>query len=115
MGLVAKPPVGKQLHSALRKPDRGPGADQAIRLPARRRAQRILIPTETTMGESDPVFQRIFDHAAVGIAQIALDGAFLRVNDWYCQMLGYSRTELLTKNVHDISPPEHMAEVRGAC
>ena len=50
--------------------------------------------------------QAIFDQAAVGIAQISLDGSLLRANDRYCQMLGYSESELRTKRISDITHPD---------
>ena len=67
------------------------------------------------MGTSDQVLHEIFDHAAVGIAQISLNGTFLRVNRRYCEMLGYSEAELLTKTVRDINPPDNCAEVLTGC
>jgi two-component system cell cycle sensor histidine kinase/response regulator CckA len=67
------------------------------------------------MRTSDQVLQEIFDHAAVGIAQISLDGIFLRVNHRYCEMFGYSEAELLTKTVRDINPPDDCTEVLAGC
>jgi PAS domain S-box-containing protein len=58
-----------------------------------------------------PTVQEIFDRAAVGIAQIGLDGTWLRVNQWYCQMLGYSETELQAKALRDITHSDDLAEV----
>src|SRR5215831_4552475 len=55
--------------------------------------------------------QAIFDQAAVGIAQISLDGAWLLVNKRYCQMLGYSEDELRTNTLGDITHPDDCAEV----
>ena len=63
----------------------------------------------------DLTLQKIFDHAAVGIAQIDLDGNFLRVNDRYCQMFGYSESELLLKTVRDINLPDNCTEVLAGC
>jgi two-component system cell cycle sensor histidine kinase/response regulator CckA len=63
------------------------------------------------MRAPDQVFREIFDQAAVGIAQISLDGTWLRVNSRYCQMLGYSEAELLSKTLHDINPPNECAEI----
>jgi two-component system, cell cycle sensor histidine kinase and response regulator CckA len=63
------------------------------------------------METTDETLQAIFDQAAVGIAQIGLDGAWLRVNDRYCQMLGYSLAELRTKNIWDITHPDDCDEV----
>jgi len=51
------------------------------------------------METADETLQAIFDQAAVGIAQIGLDGSWLRVNARYCQMLGYSEGELLPKKI----------------
>jgi PAS domain S-box-containing protein len=60
------------------------------------------------------VLQAIFDNAALGIAQISLDGSWLRVNNRYCEMLGYSESELLTRKVWDITrPPDYDEVSRG--
>ena len=60
------------------------------------------------------ILQAIFDHAALGIAQISLDGSWLRVNNRYCQMLGYSQSELLTRKIWDITrPPDYDEVSRG--
>src|SRR5690242_10691181 len=67
------------------------------------------------MGPSEHALQQIFDHAAVGIAQIGLDGTFLRVNERYCRMLGYSAAELLSKTLRDINPPDNRAAVVEGC
>src|SRR5277367_5957521 len=56
------------------------------------------------------ILQAIFDHAALGIAQIGLDGSWLRVNNRYCQMLGYSEAEMLRKTLPDITHPDHIDE-----
>jgi PAS domain S-box-containing protein len=56
------------------------------------------------------LLQAIFDQAAVGISQISLDGAWLLVNNRYCQMLGYSEAELRTKTLPDITHPDDYAE-----
>ena len=65
--------------------------------------------------ESDTkILQAIFDHAALGIAQISLDGSWLRVNNRYCEMLGYSESELLTRKIWDITrPPDYDEVSRG--
>jgi len=63
------------------------------------------------MEPRDPSVQAIFDQAAVGIAQIGLDGVWLRINNRYCQMLGYSEAELRTRAPQDINHAEDWAEV----
>ena len=44
--------------------------------------------------QNEGLFQAIFSQAAVGIAQIALDGKLLRLNDRFCELLGYTEAEL---------------------
>src|ERR1700757_4027612 len=62
------------------------------------------------METPDPMLQAIFDHAGVGIAQGNVDGELLRVNNRYCQMLGYSEAELRTKTIQDITHPDDLDE-----
>lgn len=40
-------------------------------------------------------FEATFNQAAVGIAQMSLDGHYLMVNDKFCEMVGYSRQEII--------------------
>lgn len=63
------------------------------------------------MGTQDRVLQAIFDQAAVGIAEISLDGKWLRVNKRYCQMLGYSESELRGTTLEDITHPADWPEI----
>jgi two-component system cell cycle sensor histidine kinase/response regulator CckA len=58
------------------------------------------------LSESEERFQAIFAQAAVGIAQIGLDGKWLLVNSRFCQMLGYSEAELRKKTLQDITHPD---------
>jgi PAS domain S-box-containing protein len=59
-------------------------------------------------------FRAFFDNAAVGTVQMALDGSFLRVNDRFCQIVGYSREELLGRSVLEITHPEDRHHTREA-
>ncbi len=61
---------------------------------------------EAALNESEECFQAIFAQAAVGIAQIGLDGAWLLVNNRFCQMLGYSEAELRRRTLQDITHPD---------
>ncbi len=54
-------------------------------------------------GEHEDQFQKIFSQAAVGIAHTGPDGQCLRINDRFCEMLGYSRTELCQKTFPEIT------------
>ena len=46
-----------------------------------------------------------FDGAAVGMAHVATDGRWIRVNDRLCAITGYSRDELLAKTFQQITHP----------
>lgn len=52
---------------------------------------------------SEARFRATFEQAAVGIAHVAPDGRWLRVNQKLCDIVGYPRAELLTKTFQDIT------------
>ena len=58
---------------------------------------------EESLQESEQQLRAMFDNAAVGIAVTALDMQYLRVNDKYCSLLGYSRDELLRMRTSDVN------------
>ncbi len=64
---------------------------------------------EEALGESESRFRSTFENAAVGMAQLSLDGRWLAVNDKLCSILGYSKTELLALTLRQISHPEDRA------
>ncbi|HEU0185071.1 MAG TPA: PAS domain S-box protein [Blastocatellia bacterium] len=51
-------------------------------------------------------FRLLFDMSAIGMAQVAPGGEYLRVNHKYCQMLGYSEQELLHLTIYDVTHPD---------
>ncbi|MGQ2979559.1 MAG: PAS domain S-box protein [Polaromonas sp.] len=55
---------------------------------------------------SDQQFSNAFEHSAIGMALIAVDSRRLRVNSAFCQMLGYSEAEMLSRTVHDVTHPD---------
>jgi PAS domain S-box-containing protein len=64
---------------------------------------------EETLRESEARFRSIYEHAAVGIGQVALDGRLLMVNATLCRMLGYEQSELLDKKIGDVTYPDDYA------
>lgn len=58
--------------------------------------------------ESETRFAATFEQAAVGIAQVAPDGRWLRVNRKLCEIVGYSQDELLAKTFQGISHPDDL-------
>jgi two-component system cell cycle sensor histidine kinase/response regulator CckA len=61
---------------------------------------------ESALRESEERFRVAFYRAPVGIAQTGPDGQWLFVNDRYCEMFGYSQTELRGKSFLDITHPD---------
>ncbi|MBF2065189.1 MAG: PAS domain S-box protein [Calothrix sp. C42_A2020_038] len=53
-------------------------------------------------------FRIIFEEAAVGISHTDINGYILRVNQKYCQILGYSEAELLSMRFQDITHPSDL-------
>lgn len=57
---------------------------------------------------SSEIFENAFDYAAIGIALIAPDGRWLRVNQAICDIVGYSEKELLNLTFQDITHPDDL-------
>src|SRR4051812_39458620 len=55
-------------------------------------------------------FGDAFEHSAMGMALVAPDAKPLRVNQAFCDMLGYTRAEMLSLSVADITHPDDVAE-----
>ncbi len=64
--------------------------------------------SEARLRESEERYRRTFELAASGIAHIALDRRFVRVNRRICEILGYPEAELLGKTGREISHPEDL-------
>ena len=58
--------------------------------------------------ESEDRFRATFDQAAVGIGHAALDGRWLRVNQTLCEILGFTRDELLARTFQDVTHPDDL-------
>ncbi len=58
--------------------------------------------------ETEAKYAAIFDCAGVGIARMGLDGRWLEVNQAYCDILGYSRRELLALRFQDVTHPDDL-------
>lgn len=66
---------------------------------------------ELALSASEETFRALFDQAAVGITIVSLGLRYVRVNDKFCEMVGYAREELLTMTVTDLAAPEVRDEV----
>jgi PAS domain S-box-containing protein len=57
---------------------------------------------------SEERFRSTFEQAAVGMAHLSTSGRWLRVNQRFCDMVGYSREELIEKTFQDITHPDDL-------
>ena len=58
--------------------------------------------------ESEERFRNAFEHASIGMAIVALDGRWTRVNIALCEIVGYTEAELLTTDFQRITEPEDL-------
>jgi PAS domain S-box-containing protein len=63
---------------------------------------------EEVLRESEERFRATFEHAAIGAAQVGIDGRWLRVNRRLCEIVGYEREELLERTFQDITHPDDL-------
>jgi PAS domain S-box-containing protein len=63
---------------------------------------------EEALKVSERQFSAIFNQAAVGIAQVGLDGQWLLINQKLGDIVGYTREELLERTFQDITYPDDL-------
>ena len=68
------------------------------------------VQVQQHLDESESLFEQTFNQSAVGMALVSLDGAWLKVNPFLCNLLGYSESELLQKTFQDITHPDDLGE-----
>ncbi len=77
------------------------GANQDIT--ERKRAEREL-------RENEKRARDIFEQAAVGMSILTPEGKWLQINQRLCEILGYSRDELIKLSYRDITHPDHVEQ-----
>lgn len=60
------------------------------------------------LAASERRFRATFEQAAVGMAHVAPDGRWLHINQKLCDIVGYSREELLARTFQDITHPDDL-------
>jgi PAS domain S-box-containing protein len=64
---------------------------------------------EEALRKSEQRFRAIFDQAAVGVAQIvSKTGKFVHINHRYCDIVGYTREEMIHKTFQEITHPDDL-------
>jgi PAS domain S-box-containing protein len=61
---------------------------------------------EEALKESEQQQQLIFDNAPIGMSITDFNGNFIKVNKAYCDILGYSKDELMKLRFEDITHPD---------
>jgi PAS domain S-box-containing protein len=61
---------------------------------------------QEALRDSEERFRSTFEQAAVGIAHVSPSGRWLRVNQRLCEIVGYTREELLQRRFHDVTHPD---------
>jgi PAS domain S-box-containing protein len=63
---------------------------------------------QRALAEREAQFRATFEQAAVGIAHVGLDGAWLRVNQRLCDIVGYTSDDLLQRTFQDVTHPDDL-------
>lgn len=64
---------------------------------------------EMALRASEARFRAIFEQVAVGMAQVDAQGCYLQVNQRFCDLVGYTKAELLQMSVQDLTHPDDLA------
>ena len=64
---------------------------------------------EEFLRENEELFRTMFESSMMGISLVGINGQFIKMNDAFCDILGFSREELLQKKFADITYEEDKA------
>ena len=63
---------------------------------------------EGIVRRSEQELRSFFENTAVGATELDLENRFLRVNEVFCRLTGYTCEELLGLCIHDLAHPDHL-------
>ncbi|MBC8269069.1 MAG: PAS domain S-box protein, partial [Rhodospirillaceae bacterium] len=75
----------------------------------RKHVEAVLSEKNSELLKSEEQLRAMFETGAVGIAFHSLDGAYLKVNEAFCQILGCDQSEILGRNWRDFTHPDDIA------
>jgi len=81
---------------------RGTGTDVTNQVQAEMRAKAV----ESELRQSEEQFRSAFETSAAGMAIHSIEGRYLKVNQTFCDIMGYSAEELMDKNWRDLNYPD---------
>lgn len=65
---------------------------------------------ESALQASEELFRHTFEEIPMGFCHVALDGTWLQVNRKFCEIMGYSKAELLATTFQAITEPADLAQ-----
>jgi len=68
-----------------------------------------LVAAKGDLHKAETLFRNTFDQAPIGIAYAERGGKFLRLNDAFCTLLGYTPSELAGKSIGELTHDEDAA------
>lgn len=81
----------------------------------RRRDQQAASPAPAAVSQRDPGLNLLLAGSVSGIAVVGADFRFLQVNKSFCDMLGYTLDEVLSRSLMDTSMPEDYLSTIAVC
>lgn len=63
---------------------------------------------EENLRLSEAEFRAAFEYSALGMSLMDLDGNWIRINESFCKILGYTNRELMALNLSGLSHPEDL-------
>jgi diguanylate cyclase (GGDEF)-like protein/PAS domain S-box-containing protein len=73
-------------------------------------ARDVTVRTELadSLLQAEQRFERVFEHASIGLTIVTTDGRFSRVNPAYARMLGHPQTAFTTMTIASVTHPDEM-------
>ncbi len=72
------------------------------------RLHRTLKRQQSALSAEEERFRSTFEQSAAGILQVSTEGQFLRFNQQFCTLLGYSELQLRRLNLNEITHPDDL-------
>ena len=61
---------------------------------------------EEILKESEKQFRQVFEHTAIALAMVNINGEILKTNEHFSQLFGYNESELVSNHVNYITHPD---------
>jgi PAS domain S-box-containing protein len=74
----------------------------------RRRAELAAAEADADRQASVELFENAFKYATIGMALVRLDGSFLKINDAFCDLVGYPEDRMLALDFQAITHPDDL-------